>query len=72
MSEENSSPSLVSKLPVGAVIAVFLLTFSVWLFFYLLDMPLHAPATTLVAAFMIGIVIAARSLWSRRSKGRSK
>lgn len=72
MSDENSSPSLVSKLPLGAIIAVFLLTFSVWLFFYELDMPLHAPATTVVAAIMIGVVMGARAIWARRSKGRRK
>jgi membrane protein DedA with SNARE-associated domain len=71
MSEGNNT-SLISKLPVGAIVAVFLLTFAVWLFFYEMDMPLQAPTTTVVAIIMLGVVIAARWIWSRRSKGRAK
>ncbi len=70
MGEDNAHSSILSKLPVGALVIVFVLTFAVWIFFYELDMPLQAPATTVVAAVMLGVVIAVRWMWSRKSKGK--
>jgi amino acid transporter len=72
MSQDNGSPSLLSRLPFGAIVTVFLLTFAVWLFFYQMNMPLQAPATTVVAVIMFAIVIAVRWLWSRRSPPKVK
>ena len=72
MSEDNGPPSLLSRLPLGAIVTVFLLTLAVWIFFYEMDMPLQAPATTVVAAIMLAIVIAGRWAWSRRSRGSEK
>lgn len=67
MSEDNEHPSVLARLPFGAIVTAFLLTFAVWIFFYEMNMPLTAPATTVVAAIMLGVVIAARWVWSRRS-----
>jgi hypothetical protein len=69
MSEDNGNSSILSRLPFGALVIVFLLTLAVWIFFYEMNMPLQAPATTVVAALMLGIVIVARWARSRRSKG---
>jgi protein-S-isoprenylcysteine O-methyltransferase Ste14 len=53
------------KPPLTVTIAVFLLTFIVWIFFYVMDMRLNPPATVLVAAVMLALVGAVRWLWSR-------
>ncbi len=53
------------KLPLGATIAVFLLAFIVWIFFYVMDMRLDAQATVLVAVVMLALVSAVRWLWLR-------
>jgi hypothetical protein len=63
---------MLSRLPLGALVVVFLLTFAVWMFFYALDMPLRPPSTTIVAIIMLGVVIAARSIWAHRTKGSGK
>jgi hypothetical protein len=73
MADENQSFLMPVKLSRGAVIAVFLLTFIVWIFFYVMDMQLDAKSTTLVAVVMLALVIAARWLWSRvRQRGGIK
>jgi membrane protein DedA with SNARE-associated domain len=73
MADENQSVLMPVKLSRGAVIAVFLLTFIVWIFFYVMDMQLDAKSTTLVAVVMLALVIAARWLWSRvRQRGGIK
>jgi RsiW-degrading membrane proteinase PrsW (M82 family) len=70
MSGDKEHPSMLSRLPLGSLVTIFILTFAVWIFFYAMNMPLQAPATTVVAAVMIGIVTAARWVWSRsRAKG---
>jgi hypothetical protein len=72
MSEDKAQPSILSRLPLGALVTVFLLTFAVWIFFYAMNMPLQLPSTTIVAAIMLGLVIAARWAWSRRAKGSGR
>ena len=73
MADENQSFLTPVKLSRGAVIAVFLLTFIVWIFFYAMDMQLNAKSTTLVAVVMLALVIVARWLWSRaRPHGGTK
>jgi hypothetical protein len=53
------------KFPLGVTIAVFLLTFIVWIFFYVMDMRLDAQATVLVAVAILALVSAVRWLWLR-------
>jgi hypothetical protein len=66
VADENQSFLTPVKLSRGGVIAVFLLTFIVWIFF-------DAKSTTLVAVVMLAVVIAARWLWSRaRPHGGTK
>jgi len=72
MSEANGSPSSQRKLPLGAIVAVFLLTLAAWLFFDGMGMPLEGRSTTVVAAIMIAIVVAARWVWTRARFGREK
>lgn len=73
MAEDNGSLFTRIKLPAGAIIAVFLLTLGVWIFFDLMDMPLQASSTTVVAAIMVALVMGVRWVWSRvRAKGGGK
>lgn len=66
MSESNDNPSARIKLPFGAIIAVFLLTLAVWIFFHEMGMPLQGASTTVVAAIMLAIVLVVRWIWLRR------
>jgi len=65
MAEDNQGFSMPSKAPFSVVAAVFVLTFIIWIFFYLIKMPLHAQGTTVVAAVMFGLVSLAKWIWQR-------
>ena len=65
MAEDNRSFSPPFKAPFSVVAAVFVLTFIVWIFFYLMKMPLHAQGTTVVAATMFGLVSMVKWVWLR-------
>jgi hypothetical protein len=70
MADEKRPGSLATRLPLVAIVAVFVLTFAVWIFFDWMEMPLQKPATTVVGILMLGIVMAVRWGWShRRTKG---
>jgi hypothetical protein len=65
MAEDNQGLSMFSKAPFSVVAAVFVFTFAVWIFFYLMKMPLHAQGTTVVAAFMFGLISLVKWVWLR-------
>jgi hypothetical protein len=65
MADESEKDSMPVKLPLGVTIGVFVLTFIVWIFFYVMDMRLNAPTTVLVAVVMLALVSAVRWLWLR-------
>ena len=54
------------KVSLGVGISVLLLTFAVWIFFYVEQMPLDSGSTTVVALGAVLSVLAVRWLWSRR------
>ena len=72
MADDKQPGSLIARLPLVAVVTVFVLTFAVWIFFDWMEMPLQKPATTVVGIVMLGIVLAVRWGWSRRRTKENK
>lgn len=55
---------------IGAV--VLLLTLSIWVFFYIEQMPLDPGSTAVVALIATLLVLVARRLWTRRARTEPK
>ena len=68
MAEDNQGFSLPFKAPFSVVAAVFALTLIVWVFFDLMEMPLHAQGTTVVAAVMFALVSLVKWIWQRSQR----
>lgn len=53
------------RVSMGVAIAVFVLTFLVWIFFYLTDMPLRSGNTAFVALLVLAVVSGGKWLLAR-------
>ncbi|MDQ2776381.1 MAG: hypothetical protein M3Y57_15920 [Acidobacteriota bacterium] len=73
MADENANFPGPFRVSLGVAIAVFALTFIVWIFFFMLDMQLRTESTAFVALLMLAVVSAGKWLLARaRDHGAHK